>query len=280
MGYKLIVDSCCDLSPEMEKEMNIRTVPFKITVDDVEFVDDKNFDKQKFINSMNNSPNPIKTACPAPFDYENKIKELAKEDEVFILTISSKLSGSYNSANIAKDVVMENYPGRKVHVFDSKSASAGEACIAIKITSYIKEGFAFDEIVDKVNKDIEDMKTFFILESLENLIKNGRIKKTAGLIANVLDIKPVMVGNNGEISLFEMSRGFKRSLTKLAKALGKVSSDFESKTLVITHVNALEKAMFFKGKVESLYKFKDIKIVDTRGLSSGYADDGGIVIAF
>lgn len=279
MGYKIIVDSGCDLTIEMEKEMNIGTVPFKIAVEDKEFIDDKNFNMEDFLKTMKASSNPIKTSCPSPFDYEEAVEE-ANSDEVFIITISSKLSGSYNSANIAKNVMMDKYPNKKVHVFDSKSASAGEVCIALKINEYIKAGMGFEEIVEKTENDISSLKTFFILESLDNLIKNGRIKKTAGLIANVLNIRPIMSADDGEIILFEMNRGFKKSLSKLADALGKVVDNIEERTLVISHVDDLERAEEFKKKVLSLYNFKDIKVVHTKGLASGYADDGGIVIAF
>lgn len=279
MSYKLIVDSGCDLTTEMEKEMNISTIPFKIAVDDKEFIDDENFNMDLFLDTMKNSSNPIKTSCPSPFDYESEV-EKASEDEIFILTISSKLSGSYNSANIAKNQILEKDPKKKVHVFDSKTASAGETCIALKINEFIKNGLGFDEIVEKTENEIDKLKTFFILENLDNLIKNGRIKKTAGLIANVLNIRPIMIGENGEISLFEMNRGFKKSLSKLADALGNVVDDIEDRTLVISHVNGLEKAEEFEKKVRSLYNFKDIKIIHTKGLASGYADNGGIVIAF
>lgn len=279
MSYKILVDSGCDLTPVMEKEMNVGNIPFKITVDDREFIDDENFNMELFLESMKESSGPIKTSCPAPYDYEQAIEE-SVEDEVFIVTISSKLSGSYNSANIAKNVMMEKYPQKKIHVFDSKSASAGETCIAIKIYELIQAGKNFDEIVEEVENKINGLKTFFILESLDNLIKNGRIKKTAGLIANVLNIRPIMIGVQGEISLFEMNRGFKKSLSKLADAIGNVGENLEEKTLVISHANGLEKAEEFKKKVSLLYNFKEILVIHTKGLSTGYADNGGIVVAF
>ena len=278
MSFKIIIDSGSDLDREMEEHMNISTVPFKIDVNGKEYIDNEEFNMPDFLATMKASSEPIRTACPAPFDYEKALEE-AEEDSIFVVTISSKLSGSYNSANIAKNAVEEK-SGKKIHVFDSKSASAGETCVVIKIQECIEKGMSFEETVETVENFINEMKTFFILESLDNLIKNGRIKKTAGLIANVLNIRPIMIGVQGEISLFEMNRGFKKSLSKLADALGTVCSNFEERTLVISHVDALDKAMDFKKKVESLYNFKDIIVVHTRGLSSGYADNGGIVVAF
>ena len=142
------------------------------------------------------------------------------------------------------------------------------------------QGLAFDEIVEKGEKFIREMETFFILESLNNLIKNGRIRKSAGLIAKTLNIKPIMQGVKGEIELFELNRGFKKSLDKLAKAIGRIVEKTEGRTLYISQSNAEEKAEFFKKKILDLYRFDDVVVVPTGGLSSAYADDGGIVISF
>ncbi|RVU53912.1 DegV family protein [Anaerosphaera multitolerans] len=279
MDYRLIVDTACDLTKEMEEDYKILSVPFKIDIDEREYVDDENLDIDGFLNAMKNSPNPIRTSCPAPFDYLEKMKE-CEEEIILILTISSKLSGSYNSAIVARDEYLEECPNSKVFVLDSKSAAAGETLVALEILSVMSEEGTVEEKIEKIEKYIDNNHTFFILESLDNLIKNGRIKKTAGLIANVLNIRPIMVAEDGEISLYEMNRGFKKSLTKLATAIGKFGDDFSNRTLVISHVDAIEKAKDFEKRVKELYNFGKILILQSRGLSSGYADNGGIVIGF
>lgn len=277
--YRLIVDSACDLTKEMEMDMNILSVPFKIDVDDIEYVDNENLDMENFLNAMKSSPNPIRTSTPSIFDYLEKLRE-CEEDNIFILTISDKLSGSYNIAMMAKDEFMKECPDKKVHIFDSKSASAGETIVALEIYEVMKEDSSFEQKVDKITNFINENKTFFILESLDNLMKNGRIKKSAGLIVNVLNIKPIMTTDNGEIVPYEMHRGFKKSLSTLAVVVGKTAKDFSNKTLVISHVDAVDKAREFEKKIRASYNFKNIIILHTKGLASGYADNGGIVIGF
>ncbi|MDO5041609.1 MAG: DegV family protein [Peptoniphilus sp.] len=279
MKYKIISDTSCDLTKEMQEKINLSYVPFKITVESKEFVDDENLNVEELIDAMIASKNPIKTACPSPFEYLKAFKE-AQEDNIFVVTISQKLSGSYNSAKVAEEEFKKEFPDKKIHIIDSQSASAGQTAVVYKLVKILEEEENFDKVIEKVKEAVEDNKTFFILESLENLIKNGRIKKTTGLIANILNIRPIMEGVDGEITLFEMNRGFTRSLSKLANALGNICDNMEERVLFISHVAGFEKAKFFKEKVMKLYNFKDIIIVHTKGLSSGYADNGGIVIGF
>ncbi|CDZ75492.1 putative DegV family protein [Peptoniphilus sp. ING2-D1G] len=279
MKYKIISDTSCDLTKEMQEKINLSYVPFKITVDSKEFIDDDNLNVRELIDTMVASDNPIKTACPSPFEYLKVFKE-AEEDNIFVVTISQKLSGSYNSAKVAEEEFKKEFPNKKIYIADSKSASAGQTSVVYKLVKILENEEDFENAIEKINKTVDDNKTFFILESLENLIKNGRIKKTTGLIANILNIRPIMEEIDGEIALFEMNRGFTRSLSKLANALGNICDNMEERVLFISHVAGLEKAKFFKEKVEKLYDFKDIIIIHTKGLASGYADNGGIVIGF
>lgn len=279
MKYKIIADTACDLSKELQEKLNISYVPFKITVEDKEFIDDDNIDIKELIEAMGNSELPIKTACPAPFDYLEKLEKV-EEDNIFIITIGKNLSASYNSAIIAANEFKEKNPNKNIYVVDSESASAAETSVLFKMIDILDKEDNFDSAIEKITEAVKNNFTFFVLESLDNLIKNGRIKKVSGLIANVLNIRPIMQGVEGDIKLYEMNRGFKRSLSKLAEAIGKVCDDLEGRVLFISHADALEKANEFKEKVAKLYNFKDIVIIHTKGLSTGYADHGGIVIGF
>lgn len=278
MKYRIIADSSCDLNDSLKEKLDISLVPFSIDVEDEKFTDDKDLEVNKLIASMKKSPNPVKTSCPSPGDFASEYMGI---DSVFAVTISSKLSGTYNAAFLAKEMIQEKYPETFIHVFDSKSASIGETLVAIKIQELINQDLDNLDIVDKIEKYIAEMKTFFILESLDNLIKNGRISKTKGLVANILNLKPIM-GDDGEgnIELVENNRGSKKAFKRLIQIIGETGEKFEEKTLGIAHANALEKAENFKVEVEKLYKFKDIVIVKTGGLSTAYANDGGIILAF
>lgn len=277
--YKIISDSSCDLNKDEIKNMNVSYVPFKITIDGKEYVDDNNFNLSEFLNHMKNSPNPIKTSCPAPFEYMQEI-ERNKDKDIYLVTISSKLSGSFNAAQVAAEEAREKYPGIKIGLVDSKSASAGQTRTVLKLLDYLKEDSTFEETMDKIKEFIDSQITMFVLESLQNLIKNGRIKKSAGLIANVLNIRPIMKSNDGEIELYEMNRGMKKSLERLALAVGKEKKDNSNNIICISHVDAKERADNLAQRFRELYKPKDIIVRQTNGLSAGYADIGGIVIAF
>lgn len=278
MNYQLVGDSSVDLTDELEKSLDIQLVAFTIQVEGEDFVDKDRSQIQAMREAMNASKKAIKTSCPSPYDYQEVFNKEA--DGIFVITISDKLSGSYNSATLAAKDFQEENPQTRIHIFNSQSASAGETNLAYHIKSLMDQGLAFDEIVEKGERFIREMETFFILESLNNLIKNGRIRKSAGLIAKTLNIKPIMQGVKGEIELFELNRGFKKSLDKLAKAIGRIVEKTEGRTLYISQSNAEEKAEFFKKKILDLYRFDDVVVVPTGGLSSAYADDGGIVISF
>ncbi|MBC8591510.1 DegV family protein [Wansuia hejianensis] len=278
MKYKIVADSSCDLNKEIKEKVDIDLVPFNISVDDEHFRDDESLNVNHLIQAMKNSPNPVKTSCPSPGDFLEKYKE---GDNVFAVTISANLSGTYNSALLAKDMAMDSDSNKFVHVFNSKSASIGETLIALKIDELIKKGLGNMEIVTKVEEYIGGMKTFFILESLDNLIKNGRISKTKGIIASVLNFKPIMGSDEeGNIKLIENHRGTKKSFNRLVELIGETGKDFQDKILAISHANAIDKALGLKEKIEKIYNFKEVIVVETKGLSTAYANDGGVILAY
>lgn len=276
--YKIISDTSCDLTKKEIKDLGIEYVPFKISIDGKDFTDDENLNIDDFLEAMESTENPIHTACPSPYDYL-KIIEENKDKDIYILTISSKLSGSYNSAKVAEAEAKEKFENLKIHVIDSKAASAGTTRIALKLLDLVKEK-DFEEVVKEIEKDTNLETTMFVLESMKNLIKNGRIKKTAGLIANVLNIRPIMISNDGEIELFEINRGMKKSLDKMIKAIESKCKIEKPDLITISYVANKERAEKLKEKIEELYEDVKVHIRHTNGLSSGYADIGGIVIAF
>ncbi len=278
MDNRIVADSSCDLNEEMEREVDVYLVPFKIDIDDHSFIDDENLDINNFIKTMKASPNPIRTSCPSPGDF---VEEYKKADNIFVVTISAALSGTYNSAILAKDMIMEEVSDKFVHVFDSKSASIGETLVALKINELIQDKLGNLEIVEKVENYIKEMKTYFISESLDNLIKNGRISKTKGLIANVLNLKPLMGANDdGEIVLIDNHRGSNKAFKRLIEIIGESKLPFEDRVLAISHSDALERATQLKSEIEEKYNFKDVVIVETKGLSTAYVNHMGIILAF
>ncbi|BEP28943.1 DegV family protein [Helicovermis profundi] len=278
MSFNIIADSSNDMNESINKKYSIDIVPFKLYIDEKEYIDDKDLDILNFIEKMVKSPNVPKSACPSPDDF---MKKFDTEDESFVVTISSKLSGTYNSALLAKNMFIEDIRDKFIHVFDSKSASIGETLVSMKIFELKNLGYKNTEIIDNINNYISEMKTFFISESLDNLMKNGRISKFAGTIATVLKIKPIMTTNpDGEIILFEKTRGSKKAFKRLADIIEENSKKVENKVLAISHVNNEKSALWLKEEVEKRCNFKDIIVVQTKGLSSLYCDNGGVIVAF
>ena len=278
MTVKIIVDSGCDLNEEMKKTINIQVAPLTLQLGNKAFIDDDTMDIKNYIKEMSKCETSPKTACPSPDDY---IKRYEGEESVFVVTLSSALSGSYNSAVLAKNMFMEELGSKFIHVFDSLSASVGETLVALKINELVKLNLENMDIVDKVTKYIKDMKTLFLLESLEHLAKAGRLNPIVAKVASVLSIKPIMGGDeNGSIKLIEKAMGYKKAFRRFAELIGEEGKNLEEKILGIAHCNCLDRAIAFKEEVLKRYKFKAIIIVEMAGLSSTYADDGGIVIAF
>ncbi len=279
MDYKIITDTSCDLSEEMARDLNITYVPFYISISGVEYTDDDKLDVDAFIQEMVKAPEPIRTACASSFEYTQALND-CEENNIFVVTISSKLSGSYNSAKIAVDEFKKENPDKNVYLVDSQSASAGHTAVVLKIFDIIKEDSSFSEKVSKIDKMVENNYTYFILESLQNLIKNGRINKSVGGFANFLNIKPIMKAKHGEIALHEINRGFKKSLTNLAKQVGIDLKSVSPKRIIISYVNCEDKANLLEEKIRELTDITEILKIPTKGLASAYADDGGIVIGF
>lgn len=277
MSFKIIADSSLDMNEQLEERVDIEKVPFKLYIDEVEMVDDESLNVVEFISKMKKSAKIPRTACPSPNDFK---KVFEGPDEVFGITISSKLSGTYNSAMLAKDLVLEEDEDKKIHVFDSLSASVGQTLIGLKIKELVDQSVNFDKIVLDVESYIKNMKTFFISESLDNLIKNGRIPSWKGRLAMALKIRPIMTTLEGDIVMSEKIRGSNKAFERLANIIKEHAKDMSEKTLAISHVNNLERAKSLKARVQELCTFKEIIIVPTHGLTSLYCDDQGIILAF
>lgn len=277
MRFKIVGDSCTDFTTEDLQKEYVVSVPLTIDVDGVEIVDDESFDQADFLKRVAASPNCPKSACPSPDAY---MKSFEGAEEIYVVTLSAKLSGSYNSACLAKQLYEEEHPEMKIHVVDSKSASSGQLLIAYKIEACANAGMTFEQIVDEVTKFRNEMKTTFVLETLEMLRKNGRLSNMKAAVANLLQIKPYMKAVDGQIEQAGQARGIKQALTKMVDYIGEVGENLEEKDLIIANCNCLERAKGVEEKIKERYACKSVKIIDTKGISSLYAADGGIIVAF
>lgn len=278
----ILADSCCDLSPELLKKTQAKIAPLTITIDDTHYVDDGTVDIPPYLAAMKASKNPIRSACPSPDLYAENIR--ATEGDCFIVTLSAKLSGSHNAASLGVQLAQEDMPEKKVHVFDSESASAGETYIALMIHDLIAAGKSFEQIVELVEEKIRSMHTLFVLDSLDNLVKNGRISKTVALLANVLSIRLLMSDDgHGAIKNISKARGIKGALGQMVETCRKHTEGLAaaSQRLVISYCNCPERARQVRDLIrEKCPAIGEIIMTPTSALSSMYANDGGIVIAY
>lgn len=275
---RIVADSSCDLTKELKSQMPITLVPLTITVGEKHFKDDETLDVDQMLKYIESSPEVPRSACPSPQDFMDAFKE---KGSVFVVTLTAALSGTYNSAVVAKDLFLKECEEKFIHIFDSKGSSSKEVLIAMKIDELIKSGFSETDIVKEVDAYLQKMKYFFQLGSLDTMIKNGRISKLKGIIGGVLKIKPILCASTeGEVELYESVRSEKKSIQRLVEIVGEHCSDCSERILAISHCYALEKAEKIKAEIESKYNFKQVLIVPTKGLSSLYTSRGGITLAF
>ena len=279
MGYRILIDSCGDLSEQMKKDERLISIPLQIQMDDEIIVDDRSFQQSSFLVRMKEAKEVPKSACPSPELYFEKMKEY-HDERIYVITLSSQLSGSHNAARLGRELLWEMYPDAQVEIFDSKSASIGETLIAIKIQELEEQGLSYEEVIEKTQTYINNLNIYFVLNSLENLRKNGRLTGIKAFLATKLNIKPICSATReGTITQLEQARGMNKALVKMLDIIEKSVDQATSKIIGIAHCNNLEKALMIKDEIIKRLGCKECIIVDTGGISSLYADDGGIIVA-
>ena len=278
MSFHIVADSCCELTADMKKRGNIEIAPLTLEVGGESILDDETFDQKSFLRKVAECPECPKSACPSPEYFRTAILNGAKH--CYAVTLSAQLSGSYNSAVPGANLAQEEDEDLKIHVFNSRSASIGETLIVKKIVECEEAGMSFERVVETVELYISTQHTYFVLENLETLRKNGRLSKTKALVASALKIKPVMgATSEGDIVQLDQARGINKALMKMVDAIVNDAQHVENKTLAISHCNCPERAEMVKEALLERLAVQDVFVLDTQGVSSMYANDGGIIIA-
>lgn len=277
MSYKVIIDSCGELTEGMKKSGNFETASLQIDVAGHHIIDDETFDQADFLRRIRESSECPKSSCPSPERYMEAYH--CNAEHVYAVTLSSELSGSYNSAILGKNLYEEEYGEKEIYVFNSKSASVGETLIGLKIAECEEKGLGFQEVIDTVEAYIEEQHTYFLLETLDILKKNGRLKGLKAVVATALNIKPVMGSTpEGSIQQLVNARGMKKGLAKMVDEVASRLVNPEKKILAVAHCNCPERAEAVKEMLQKKATFKDVIILDTAGISSMYAADGGVIV--
>ena len=277
MSYKIVIDSCGELPKEFRNDPRFERVPLTLIVGDkYEKPDDENFDQREFLDAVASCPVCPKSACPSPERYMQSY--VTDADNVYAIALSSKLSGSYNSAVLGKKLYHEKYGDKNIYVLDSKSASCGQTQLLYKIMEWEDEGASFEDITQRLEEYVKNMHTYFVLENLDTLRKNGRLSSVKAFVASTLNIKPVMGADMGTIIQVGQGIGMKKALAKMVEYALKEAGDTSKKAAMISHCNNPAAAKSVLAQLEEKAKFANVKILDTGGISSMYANDGGVIL--
>lgn len=276
MSYKIILDSCGELPAELQNDNRFERVPLSLMVGDYQIMDDENFDQKEFLHQVAQCPECPKSSCPSPQRYMEACNTEA--EHVYIVTLSSHLSGSYNSAELGKKLYLEKYGNKDICVVDSHSASCGQTQIGLLAMDLEEQGLPFAEITERLLRYRNEMLTYFVLDNLETLRKNGRLSAVKSIVAQTLNIKPVMSAIDGVIIQKSQTIGIRKALAKMIDYMWKEIPGLAKKRIIISHCNCPDRAAYVKDLLRSRISDNEIIILETAGVSSMYANDGGVII--
>ncbi len=277
MKYRVVMDSAGEFTEGQKGREEFVLVPLTLMIGNETIIDDGTLDQLEIVKKIAASPTCPKTACPSPEAYRAAFD--CGAEHVYGVTISGNLSGSYQSAIVGRDMYLEDHPDAKIHVFDSCSTSVGETILVMKIEELEAKGVPFEEIVREVEALRNEKSTTFVLDNLETLRKNGRLSRMKALAAQLLKIKPICAGTlEGEIVQIDQARGINKALVKMVKYVVEMTKNPESKILAISFVNCRERAIMVRDAILESISVKEVLLMETGGLSTVYANDGGIIV--
>ncbi|MBO8427331.1 MAG: DegV family protein [Firmicutes bacterium] len=279
MKFKIVVDSSSNLKSDYlvdKKDIGFSVAPLTIRLKDEEFIDDDKLDVSDMLKKINSSSEVGHSSCPSPNDFLKYFNE-DESGYTFVATITSKLSGSYNSALVAKESSVDP---SKVLVIDSLGTAGTIVLIVDKLVELIEKNLSFAEISKKILRFRDSLNLLFALDKFDNLVKNGRINKIVAFIANLASIKPLCYADNGDIKIKEKIRTFKGVLKRIVYNIGKMCEDTKNRVCIISHTNNLVSASLLKKEIEQSYEFKEVRIMDNRGLCAFYSLDGALIVTF
>ena len=277
MKWNIIADTGCDLFDLEQTCENIDyyNVPFNITIENREYIDDKNLDTAELVRVMKESRKASSTACPSPAAW---VEKMDKDAYNVCISVSKNLSGSFSSALVATQMFMENDPQGKAVAVDSRATGPAAVLAIRKMVSLIEKGVKFEEVVAETEKYIEGINTVFALSSFDNLIKSGRMGKLAGVLAASLDFRGVGIEEDGRIKFKAKVRGKKKMIDTMIEAM--MEKSFGGREAVISHCHNEPLAQKLCDEIKSVWKDVDITVMPTRGLNSFYAENGGLIVSY
>ena len=276
--WHIVADTSCDLFALDGGEgiFDFATIPFTIRIGGKEYIDDETMPVDEMLTANENHSELAQTACPSPEDWRSKFEA---PGPVLAFTISSALSGSYNSACTARNMLQEEDPGKQIAIIDSKATGPEHAMLILKARELILAGRSFEEIEKALVLEAEKIHTTFALASYRNLIKNGRVSRLIGFIAGHLGFWGIGIGSEaGEIAIRGNARGDKAMIRFMADEIEKVG--LAGKEIRISHCQNEQAAGMLKEQLETRFPGVSVVLMETRGLDSFYAERRGLIVGF
>lgn len=273
-NMKIVADSSADVRELTH--IPFAAAPMKVITAQREFVDDDNLDVEAMTQYFNSYKGHSQTSCPNPQDW---LEAFGDAEDIFCVTITSGLSGSYNAACIAKEMYEGEHPDRRVFVIDSLSAGPELRLIIEKLEQYIGEGFPYEEICSRITEYKASTGLLFMLESLKNFAANGRVSPAVAKIAGFLGIRIVgKAGDQGTLEPLDKCRGKKQALEKILSHL--LAAGLKEGKVCIDHCQNPGAAEKLKAMILEKCPNVQVRIGRCNGLCSYYAEKGGILTAF
>ena len=276
--FKIVADSSCDLTTlsHLSADLQFGRAPLRILVGDTEYVDEPSLDTRAMMDAVYSFKGKTGSACPSPEEYADHCRSV---DETYIVTISSSLSGSYNSAVLARDLVLAESPEKKIHVFDSLSAGPELTLIVEEIARLASSGLAFEMVCAEVERYMQRTALLFQLNSLENLTKNGRVSKMAGMTAKLLGIRMIGIASaQGTVEPLHKSRGTEKTYSLVLQEMRE--RGFTGGRVVLGHAFQEKGADMMKDMILAEFPSSRITVMPLSGLCCYYAEEGGLLVGF
>jgi len=276
--WHIVSDTSCDLFTldGGEGVFDFATIPFTIRIGEKEYIDNESMPVEEMLEANENHSEMAQTSCPSPEDWREKFDV---PGPVLAFTISSALSGSYNSACMAKSIIQEEEPDKQIAVIDSKGTGPEVAAAVLKARELVLAGKSFEEIEKELNKTMDDTHIIFALASYRNLIKAGRVSRLVGFIAGHLGFWGIGIGDeNGEIAMRGKARGDKSMIRLMVEEIQKIG--LASKLIRIHHCVNEKDATALRDQLKAVFQDAEITILPTRGLDSFYAERRGLIVSF
>mgnify|MGYP000936805281 FL=1 len=278
MEWKIVVDTACDFReiPNKAENVTFERVPFSLQIEDKVFVDTLDLDIDKMMEEMYASSEPARSACPSPEAY---LAAYRGAKNVIVLTLTGGMSGSYNSAIIGEKMLKEENKDVNIHIIDTLSAGGENDLYLLKINELIKKGLSFDEVVSEMKKYQENSKLIFVLEKVDNLVKNGRLNKLAAAVVGLLNMR--MVGeasNEGTLHLLHKVRGEKKAVSSVVDEM--IKAGYKGGRVVVTHRNNEDICRKIQDKLSEKFSNIEFMIVPTSGICSFYGEEGGMLLGY